>query len=93
MPRLTGVQLLAVGAFAPPQVVPNEALANLGCDPEWIVQRTGIRQRRKAADGVATSDLAAEAARRCLDAAGAKASDVDLIVLATMTPPGRNIGA
>jgi 3-oxoacyl-[acyl-carrier-protein] synthase-3 len=84
--RVTGVQILAVGAFAPPEVVRNEDLAHLGCDPEWIVQRTGIRQRRRAADGVATSDLAAEAARRCLAAAGAQARDVDLIVLATMTP-------
>ena len=86
LPRLTGVQMLSVGAYAPPQVVSNEELAHLGCDPAWIIQRTGIRERRKAADGVATSDLAAEAARRCLAAAGVKASEVDLIVLATMTP-------
>jgi len=86
LPRLTGVQMLSVGAFAPPQVVPNEDLAHLGCDPQWIIQRTGIRERRKAADGVATSDLAAEAARRCLAAAGVSAAEVDLIVLATMTP-------
>ena len=78
--------MMSIGAYAPPQVVPNEELAHLGCDPAWIIQRTGIRQRRKAADGVATSDLAAEAARRCLAVAGVKASEVDLIVLATMTP-------
>jgi 3-oxoacyl-[acyl-carrier-protein] synthase-3 len=86
LPRITGVQMLAVGAYAPPQVVPNEDLAHLGCDPQWIIQRTGIRERRKAADGVAASDLAAEAARRCLATAGVNANDVDLIVLATMTP-------
>ena len=84
--QLTGVQILSVGAFAPPDVIRNEDLAHLGCDPEWIMQRTGIRQRRRAAPGVATSDLAAEAARRCLAAAGELAQDVDLILLATMTP-------
>lgn len=84
--RLTGVQILSVGAYAPPDVVRNEDLAHLGCDPDWIVQRTGIRQRRKAADTVATSDLAAEAARRCLAAADVAPHEVDLILVATMTP-------
>lgn len=83
---LTGVQILACGAFVPPRIVRNEDLAHLGCDPQWIVQRTGIRERRRAEDNVATSDLAAAAARRCLDAAGASPRDIDLILVATMTP-------
>src|SRR4051794_29793921 len=59
--RLTGVQVLACGAYAPPQVVTNEDLAPHGYDADWIVQRTGIRQRRRAADNMAASDLAYEA--------------------------------
>ncbi|MEX2176214.1 MAG: beta-ketoacyl-ACP synthase III [Pirellulaceae bacterium] len=83
---LTGVQILSVGAYAPPEVVTNADLASLGCDAEWIVQRTGIRERRRAAADVATSDLAYEAAVRCLQRAGVSIDQVDLIVLATMTP-------
>jgi 3-oxoacyl-[acyl-carrier-protein] synthase-3 len=67
-------------------VVSNADLASLGCDADWIVQRTGIHERRKAADDQATSDLAYEAARDCLDRSGVRAAEIDLIVLATMTP-------
>jgi 3-oxoacyl-[acyl-carrier-protein] synthase-3 len=84
--RLTGVQVLACGAYAPPQVVTNADLAPQGYDPDWIVQRTGILARRRAADHIAASDLAYEAAKRCLQQASVNAADVDLIVLATMTP-------
>ena len=84
--RLTGVQILATAAFVPPQVVTNADLAPLGYDAEWIVQRTGIHERRKAADGVAASDLGYEAALRCLAAANVRASELDLIIVATMTP-------
>jgi 3-oxoacyl-[acyl-carrier-protein] synthase-3 len=85
-PRLTGVQIVATGAYAPAQVVTNADLAVLGCDSDWIVQRTGIRERRQAAPHEATSDLACEAAVRCLDRANASAGDIDLIIVATMTP-------
>jgi 3-oxoacyl-[acyl-carrier-protein] synthase-3 len=84
--RLTGVQILATGAFAPPGIVTNDSLTPLGYDADWIFQRTGIRERRKADPQLATSDLAYEAAIRCLENAGASIEDVDLIVLATMTP-------
>ncbi len=70
----------------PEQVVTNEDLVALGCDSEWIVQRTGILERRRAAPGQSSSDLAYEATIRCLANAGVPASDVDLIILATMTP-------
>jgi 3-oxoacyl-[acyl-carrier-protein] synthase III len=83
---LTGVQVLGIGAFVPDCVVRNEDLASLGCDADWIEQRTGIRERRQADRTLATSDLAYEAARRCLEQAGCTAKDVDLIVLATMSP-------
>jgi len=53
---------------------------------QWITERTGIRQRHIVDKGVATSDLAAEAARDCLAKAGVAASDLDAIIVATVTP-------
>ncbi|MBM4092517.1 MAG: ketoacyl-ACP synthase III [Planctomycetes bacterium] len=83
---LMGVQVLATGSYIPEAVVRNEDLATLGCDAQWIVQRTGIQERRRAAAHEATSDLAYEAAVRCLDNAGIEAREIDLILVATMTP-------
>jgi len=84
--RLTGVQVLACGAYTPPQVVTNADLAPHGYDADWIVQRTGILARRRATNDVAASDLAFEAAAACLAKAAIEPAEVDLIVLATMTP-------
>lgn len=84
--RLTGVSILGTGSFAPANEVPNEALGELGYDADWIVQRTGIRSRRHAPDGVATSDLAVAAAKQCLEAAEVAPEHVDMILVATMTP-------
>lgn len=84
--RLTGVEILSCGAYAPPRIVTNEDLAQHGYDAQWIVQRTGILARRWSDDGVAASDLGYEAATRCLAQANLSASELDLIVLATMTP-------
>src|SRR5690348_2773861 len=64
----------------------NEAAARLDTSDSWIRQRTGIAERRIAADGELTSDLAVRAARRALQSAGMSGSDLDLIVLATATP-------
>ncbi len=83
---LTGARILGTGAYLPATVVRNEDLAGLGCDPDWIVQRTGIRERRHAAPHEATSVMAYEAAARCLDDAGVDPREVDLILLATTTP-------
>jgi 3-oxoacyl-[acyl-carrier-protein] synthase III len=83
---LTGVQILATGAYAPETLLTNADLASLGCDEQWILQRTGIRERRKAAEHLATSDLALEAAARCLRNANFSAAKVDLILVCTMTP-------
>jgi len=80
-------QVLGCGGYLPERVVTNADLAKtLDTSDEWIVQRTGIRERRVAAPGELTSDLAVKAASRALEAAGIEASDVDLIVLATSTP-------
>jgi 3-oxoacyl-[acyl-carrier-protein] synthase III len=79
--------VLGCGAYLPARIVTNAELATrVDTSDDWIVQRTGIRQRHIAAEGEITSDLALAAARRALDHAGLKASDVDLIVLATSTP-------
>jgi len=81
-----GVRIAATGSYVPDHVVTNEDLNALGCDSEWIVQRTGIRERRRAAPGQASSDLAYEAAIDCLNQAEVAAEDVDLILVATITP-------
>jgi len=75
------------GAYLPEKIVTNADLAKrMDTSDEWIQQRTGIRQRHIAADGEFTSHLATKAAQRALDRAGLKASNLDLIVLATATP-------
>ncbi len=84
--RLMGVSILGQGAFAPTERVRNEDLAPLGYDPDWIVQRTGIRERRRAPADWATSDVALVAAQACLDDCGLAPSDLDLILVATVTP-------
>jgi len=76
-----------VGSYLPEQVVTNDDLAKIvDTSDEWIVERTGIRQRHKARDDQPTSDLAVEAARKALEDAGKTAADVDLIIVATTTP-------
>jgi 3-oxoacyl-[acyl-carrier-protein] synthase-3 len=84
--RLTGVRIIATGGYVPEIVVRNEDLAALGCDPEWIIKRTGIRERRHAPPEMATSDMAIIAAERAMRQAGVTAGDIDLVVLATFTP-------
>jgi 3-oxoacyl-[acyl-carrier-protein] synthase-3 len=76
-----------VGGFLPERIVTNDDLAErVETSDEWIRERTGIRQRRQADDGTPVSDLAVEAARRALEAAGRTVDDVDLIIVATTTP-------
>ncbi|MFG1344452.1 beta-ketoacyl-ACP synthase III [Xanthobacter autotrophicus DSM 431] len=75
------------GSYLPERVLTNEDLARrIDTSDEWIVQRTGIRQRHIAAEGEFTSHLAVKAAERALANAGFAAGDIDLIVLATSTP-------
>ncbi len=76
-----------VGGFLPNTVVTNADMEQVvDTNDAWIVDRTGIRSRRRAAEGQFTSDLACEAAHRALAAAGRAAADVDLIIVATTTP-------
>ncbi|MBT5860734.1 MAG: 3-oxoacyl-ACP synthase, partial [Alphaproteobacteria bacterium] len=79
--------LAGFGGYLPERVMTNDDLAKIvDTSDEWIVERTGIRQRHIAADDQVTSDLAFEAAKAALTDAGADAAEVDMIVLATATP-------
>lgn len=82
------VRILGTGSFVPPKVLSNLDLQKMGLDTtdEWIVQRTGVRERRIADPEVTTSDLGYEAALKAFDMAGIKAKDLDLIIVATITP-------
>ena len=99
-----GVKLLGIGSYAPPKVLSNHDLAEMvDTSDEWIASRTGIRERRVAADSESSADLGYEAAVRALEAAGMEASRLDLIVAATSSPDyyfpataaliGRRLGA
>ena len=85
-------RILGTGSYLPPKRLTNADLAaelaqqGVETSDEWIVERTGIRARHFAAPEVASSDLAAEAGRRAIEAAGITAADLDLIIVATSTP-------
>ena len=80
-------RIVGTGSFLPPRVVSNEELSKkLDTSDAWIQERTGIRQRHIADESQASSDLALEASRRALEAAGIPAADIDLIIVATSTP-------
>jgi 3-oxoacyl-[acyl-carrier-protein] synthase III len=81
------ISITGIGAYAPDRVMTNDDLSKMmDTSDEWIVERTGIRERRIAADDQALSDLALPAARAALQQAGAAGSEVDLIIVATVTP-------
>ena len=80
-------RVIGLGHKLPDRVVPNGPIAErIGVDSTWIERRTGIRSRRYAGPDERTVDLALAAARRALSDAGLKASDIDLVLVATMTP-------
>jgi 3-oxoacyl-[acyl-carrier-protein] synthase-3 len=75
-----------LGHWVPAEVVPNSALTDrLGVDDAWIVKRTGVHTRRRAAPNERLSDMATWAARRALSDAGIEAYDIDLVLVATMS--------
>jgi len=82
------IRILGTGSYLPPKRLTNLDIQNMGLDTtdEWIVQRTGIRERRMADPDVATSDLALEASKKALEMAGLTAKDLDLIIVGTVTP-------
>ncbi len=82
-----GFELIGTGSYAPGPPVTNHQLARvMHTSDEWIAKRSGIKQRHYAPDGVGASDLAAEASKRAIEAAGISPKDIDYVVFATMTP-------
>ncbi|NMF98033.1 ketoacyl-ACP synthase III [Aromatoleum toluolicum] len=81
-------RIAGTGSFLPGEPVSNDDLVARGIDTsnDWIVERTGIRTRHLAASDVTSSDLACEASRRAIAAAGLQPEDIDLVVVATSTP-------
>jgi 3-oxoacyl-[acyl-carrier-protein] synthase-3 len=76
-----------VGDYLPARIVTNDDLAKIvDTSDAWIIERTGIRQRREAVEGETTSDLATRAAERALANAGKTPAEVDLIIVGTTTP-------
>jgi 3-oxoacyl-[acyl-carrier-protein] synthase III len=84
---VTRSAITGVGGYLPEEVVTNADLAKVvDTSDEWIVERTGIKQRHRASEHQGASDLAVEAAKKALVAAGRTAADLDLIIVATTTP-------
>ena len=80
-------RIVGTGSYLPENVVTNADLEKIvDTTDEWIRERTGIRQRHVALEGQTTSDLAVEAAKRAMAAAGVTASDIDLLIVGTTTP-------
>jgi 3-oxoacyl-[acyl-carrier-protein] synthase III len=81
------VSITGLGTYAPDRVLTNDELAGLvDTSDEWIIERTGIKERRIAAPDQAMTDLALPAARTALERAGVKSTELDLIIVATVTP-------
>src|SRR5712691_7879827 len=81
------IGITGLGTHVPERILTNNELARIvDTSEEWILERTGIRERRIAADDEALTDIALPAARAALTDAGAEAADVDLLVCATVTP-------
>ncbi len=84
---MTYSRILGTGSYLPARILTNADIEKLvDTNDQWIVDRTGIRERHIAADGELTSDLATQAARAALDAAGLAIDDIDLVLVATTTP-------
>ena len=86
--KMESIRILGTGSYLPPKVLTNFDLQAMGLDTtdEWIVQRTGVSERRIADPDMATSDLGYYASCKALDMAGLIAEDIDLIIVATVTP-------
>src|SRR3954465_2277329 len=87
LPNILRSVVTGVGGSLPERIVTNEELSQVvDTSDEWIRERTGIRQRRQAADDQPVSELAVEAAKVALERAGRPPADVDLIIVAPTTP-------
>jgi 3-oxoacyl-[acyl-carrier-protein] synthase-3 len=87
LPSKPGAKITALGTYVPPRLLTNADLEKMvDTSNEWILERTGIRQRHIVDKGVASSDLAVEAARAALAERGIEPSEIELIIVATVTP-------
>ncbi|MCX6369581.1 MAG: ketoacyl-ACP synthase III [Armatimonadetes bacterium] len=94
MRTLRRATIAGIGKYTPERILTNDELSQIvDTNDEWIVQRTGIRERRIAAENEATSDMAVKAAQEALDRAGITAAQLDVIVVATCTPDFNNFPA
>lgn len=85
-PPLIGIKILGTGFSTGSRLLRNEDLAERGYDSDWIIQRTGIKSRYHVVEGESTSDMAIRAAEKCIAQSGIDASEIDLIIVATVTP-------
>lgn len=84
---MTRTQIIGTGAYAPEKIITNRDLEKMvETSDEWIRERTGISERRQAAEGEQTSDMAVKASVRALEMARTRAEDLDLIIVGTVTP-------
>ena len=87
MSNVQRVKISALGTYVPPRLLTNADLEKMvDTNDQWIMERVGIRERHLVDPGVASSDLAVEAAKRALAERGITASDLDAILVATVTP-------
>src|SRR3954447_13324695 len=87
LPNLVRAKISALGTYVPPRLLTNADLERMvDTNNEWIMTRVGIRERHIAEKGVASSDLAVEAARKARAQAGMEPSQIQAIVLGTVTP-------
>jgi len=83
----TPVTIAGTGSYVPDRILTNDELAKIvDTSDDWITSRTGIKERRIAADDEFTSDMATKAAEQALEQAGIGAKDIELIIVATITP-------
>jgi 3-oxoacyl-[acyl-carrier-protein] synthase-3 len=80
-------KITALGTYVPPEVITNQDLEKMvDTNDQWIMERTGIRERHKLAKGLGVSDICTAAANKCLAARGIEASEVEVIIVGTVTP-------
>jgi len=80
-------KITALGTYVPPQILTNQDLEKMvDTNDQWIMERTGIRERHVLAKGLGTSDMCVEAAKKCIAQRGIEASDIEAIIVGTVTP-------